>query len=242
MENLRVLIVEDEFIIASNLKMMLEDLGYQPLNPVGTKKEAMEVLSNAGVDLAILDINLSGKQEGIEVAKFINEHVHIPFIFLTSNADKATINEAKLTFPKSYLIKPFTEEDIYSAIEVALASNVKQDQSELDKLNIFKDSLFVKLGNKYFRVDINDIVYFEADGKLMHIYTKSGQKFSIRTSLEALFAQLKSYNFIRIHRSYCINSHYLEVINGDFVLVNKQQVPIGRNFRDDLLVNIKTIS
>jgi DNA-binding LytR/AlgR family response regulator len=242
MENLKILIVEDEFIIASNLKMLLEDLGYMPLNPVGTKREAIEMLNSQSIDLAILDINLSGKQEGIEVARFINESIHIPFIFLTSNADKATINEAKQTFPKSYLIKPFTEEDIYSAIEIALASENKNDSLEIEKLSIFKDSLFVKLGNKYYRVDIADIVYFEADGKLMHIYTKSEQKFSIRTSLESLFSQLKTYNFIRIHRSYCINSNFLEVINGDFVVVNKQQVPIGRNYRDDLLVNIKTIS
>ncbi len=242
MENLRILIVEDEFIIASNLKMILEDLGYQPLNPVGTKKDAIEALTTQEIDLAVLDINLSGKQEGIEVAKFINEQIHIPFIFLTSNADKATIFEAKQTFPKSYLIKPFTEEDIYSAIEIALASENKNESLEIEKLNIFKDSFFVKLGAKYFRVDIADIVYFEADGKLMNIYTKSEQKFSIRTSLESLFSQLKTYNFIRIHRSYCINSNFLEIINGDFVVVNKQQIPIGRNYRDDLLINIKTIS
>jgi two-component system, LytTR family, response regulator LytT len=242
MENLRILIVEDEFIIASNLKMMLEDLGYSPVNPVGSKNEAIEVLTQEVVDLAILDINLSGKQEGIEVAKFINEQIQIPFIFLTSNADKATISEAKQTFPKSYLIKPFTEEDIYSAIEIALASENRVDSMEIEKLNIFKDSFFVKLGAKYFRVDIADIVYFEADGKLMHIYTKTEQKFSIRTSLESLLQQLKSFNFIRVHRSFCINPNFLEVINGDFVVVNKQQVPIGRNYRDDLLINIKTIS
>ena len=99
MVSLRVLIVEDEFIIANNLKLMLEDLGYHPLEPAMGKQEAIEMLKNNEVDLAILDINLSGKHEGIEIAKEINEKSHIPFIFLTSNADKETINEAKLTKP-----------------------------------------------------------------------------------------------------------------------------------------------
>ncbi len=239
MNALRILIVEDEFIIASNLKMMLEDLCYLPYPPVGSKKEAIEALNTLDVDLAILDINLSGKQEGIEVAKYINENIRIPFIFLTSNSDKATINEAKYTHPKSYLIKPFAEEDIYSAIEMAIVSLVDDDN---EKLNILQDSFFIKLGNKYFKVDISDILYFEADGKLMNIYTITGQKFSIRSSLESLLVQLKSYSFIRVHRSYCINTKYLEVINGEHVTLNNQLIPIGRNFRDELLASIKTIN
>ncbi|MBJ7428866.1 MAG: response regulator, partial [Bacteroidia bacterium] len=130
MEALKILIVEDEFIIASNLKLMLEDLGYAPYNPAGSKKEAMEALVKLEIDLVILDINLNGKHEGIEIANYIKDNLHIPFIFLTSNADKETINEAKNTLPKAYLIKPFTEEDIYSAIEMAMASLLHERNNE----------------------------------------------------------------------------------------------------------------
>jgi len=243
MQALRILIVEDEFIIAANLKQMLEDLGYEPFVPINSKNEALEFLNNNEVDLAILDINLNGKHEGIEVGKHINEHTHIPFIYLTSNSDKATIDEAKQTCPKSYLIKPFTEEDIYSAIEMAIASvKINEENKEDEKLNILQDSFFIKLGTKYYKVDINNILYFEADGKMMNIYTLQQQKFSIRCSLESLLTQLKSYNFIRVHRSFCINSKYLEVINNEYVTVNNIQIPLGRNFRDDLLTRIKTMS
>jgi len=243
MQALRILIVEDEFIIAANLKQMLEGLGYDPYVPASSKNEALEFLNNYEVDLAILDINLNGKHEGIEVGKHINEHTHIPFIYLTSNSDKATIDEAKQTFPRSYLIKPFTEEDIYSSIEMAIASvKVNEENKEEEKLNILQDSFFIKLGTKYYKVDINNILYFEADGKMMNIYTLQQQKFTIRCSLESLLTQLKSYSFIRIHRSFCINSKYLEVINNEFVIVNNIQIPLGRNFRDDLLTRIKTIS
>lgn len=243
MQALRILIVEDEFIIAANLKQMLEDLGYEPYAPAGSKIEALEFLNNYEVDLAILDINLNGKHEGIEVGKYINENTHIPFIYLTSNSDKATIDEAKHTCPRSYLIKPFTEENIYSAIEMAVA-NTKPNEENKDeeKLNILQDSFFIKLGTKYFKVDINNILYFEADGKMMNIYTFQQQKFSIRCSLESLLNQLKNYNFFRVHRSFCINSKYLEVINSEFVIVNNIQIPIGRNYRDELLTRIKTIS
>lgn len=239
MEALRILIVEDEFIIASNLKNILEDLNYIPLAPAGTYKEAIQKLETSEVDLAILDINLNGKNEGIEIAKFINEKIHIPFIYLTSNADKETINLAKQTNPKSYLIKPFTEDDIYSAIEIAI-SNLKVNDSE--EINIFNDSIFIKLGSKYYKVNINEITYFEADGKLMNIHNVKNQKFTIRTSLENLLMVFKGHNFLRVHRSFCVNTKFLEIINGEFVIINGQQIPIGRNYREQLISKIRTLS
>ncbi len=241
MQSLRILIVEDEFIIANNLKMMLEDLGYYPFEPVMNLEEAAEVLKNNNVDLAILDINLNNKHEGIDVARMINEKFQIPFIYLTSNADKETIHQAKQTNPRTYLIKPFVAEDIYAAIEIAATSGqplICEDQT----LSILSDSIFIKLGNKYYKVDIRDITYFEADGKMMNIHTNLEQKFPIRISLESLYSQLKDFGFMRIHRGFCINTNHLAVINSEFVIVNNQQIPIGRNFRDNLLGRIKTLS
>lgn len=242
MNALRILIVEDEFIIASNLKLMLEDLGYEPLSPAGSEKEAIEMLQKKEVDLAILDINLGGRHEGINVGRYINENVKIPFIYLTSNSDKATIQQAKQTQPSTYLIKPFTSEDIYSAIEMAIAGSEGDESDQDETLSILSDCFFVKLGNKYFKVDISEITHFEADGKMMNIFTTQGQKFSIRCSLEGLFNQLKPFNFVRVHRSFCINSKHLKVINSDFVMVNNHQIPLGRNYRDDLMARIKTLS
>ncbi|MBP7512400.1 MAG: response regulator, partial [Bacteroidia bacterium] len=71
MEALKILIVEDEFIIARNLQVILEDLGYEPLEPVGTKKAAIAAIDELEIDLVILDINLNGKHEGIEIGKYL---------------------------------------------------------------------------------------------------------------------------------------------------------------------------
>lgn len=244
MQALRILVVEDEFIIATNLKLILEDLGYEPYEPVSNKKQAIQFLKDNEVDIAILDINLDGRHEGIEVGRFICENQHIPFIYLTSNADRATIDEAKQTRPNAYLIKPFTAEDIYAAIETAVAGNSPTPilQSEEEKLNILAESFFIKLGSKFFKVEINDITHFEADGKMMNLYTVKNNKFTIRTSMEGLLSQLKNYSFLRIHRSFCINTRHLDIINGEFVVVNQEQIPIGRNYRDELLGRIRTLS
>ncbi len=244
MQSLKILIVEDEFIIASNLKLMLEDLGYEPYEPASNKKEAIKLLKEQEIDIAILDINLDGKHEGIEIGKFINENFHFPFIYLTSNSDKNTIDEAKQTHPNAYLIKPFTPEDIYAAIELAILSKGEKIKSENNdtQINLLNNSLFVKVGNKYCRVDINDIIYIVADGKLLDLHNLNGKKYSIRTSLDFIQNMLKQSGFIRIHRGFCININHLEAINGDFVFIASIQLPIGRHYKDELMDRLKILS
>jgi CheY-like chemotaxis protein len=184
MENIKIMIVEDEFIIARNLKMMLEDLGYKPYDPVDTVKDAIHLLENNHVDMAILDINLSGAHEGIEIGNHINTHIHIPFIYLTSNADKATVDEAKLTHPNAYLIKPFSSDDIYAAIETAISTQNVLDKDE-ELLNILSDTFFIKLDRKYYKVDIKDISHFEADGKGIVGNIKCGDQMLVMIKVNA---------------------------------------------------------
>jgi DNA-binding LytR/AlgR family response regulator len=238
----RILIVEDEFIIATNLKNMLEDLGYEPYAPAGSKKEALRSLQENEVDLAILDINLDGKQEGIEIGQYIHDHCNFPFIYLTSNSDRNTINEARQTRPGAYLIKPFTEEDIFAAIEVAIGSYTEHaGLSDDEFVPLVSDSLFVKNGNKFIKVKISEITHFEADGKTVMVHTLQHQKLQVRCSLENLLTQLQGFGFVRVHRGFCINSEHLSAINNEFVYIDDQNIPIGRVYKDELLKRIKTI-
>jgi two-component system, LytTR family, response regulator LytT len=246
MQPIKILVVEDEFIIARNLQVILEDLGYEPYEPVGNKKEAMAALEELEIDLVILDINLSGKQEGIEIGKYIHEKLSIPFIYLTSNSDKATISEAKLTHPKSYLIKPFNESDIYAAIEMA----VEPESINKDEINAeinwngsaLQNSLFVKLGGKYIKVKIDEITYVEADGKTVEIHSLQGQKFQVKMSLEQMHNQLAKHGFVRVQRSFIINLQHLSAINGEAVYIDQLAIPIGRQYKEDLMKQIKAIN
>ena len=107
MKGLKILIVEDEFIIANNLKGILEDLGYTPLKPCLTKEQAVSSIEEFWPDLVLLDINLNGKYEGLEIGEYLSKEAHIPFIYITGNSDKATVEAAKQTNPLAYIIKPF---------------------------------------------------------------------------------------------------------------------------------------
>ncbi len=246
MEQVKILIVEDELLIATNLKLILQDMGYSPLNPVGTKEQAIDVLQKEKPDLALLDINLQGKQDGIAIAEYIREFVHIPFIFLTSNADKPTITAAKTTLPSAYLIKPFTEDDIYAAIEIALETFgtdriVEIKGAEEENLSILQDCVFVKHQNRYVKVAIADITYILVQDKYLEINTLQDKKYVVRSSMDSILNSFKPYNFIRVHRSYSINPLSLQEINGDVIMVNGVEIPIGRAFRDDLIKRIQTM-
>lgn len=122
MNKTKILIVEDEIITADYLSNILKAKGYEVLDPVINYTEAIESAKKYQPDLAILDINLSGYKSGIDVAEYLNEHVSIPFIFLTSYGDIKTVQSTKHTQPSGYLTKPFKKEDIQPAIEIALSN------------------------------------------------------------------------------------------------------------------------
>src|SRR5687767_1717336 len=106
MEKVKIGIVEDDEIIAKNLTIILKSLGYDTPVPANNYEEALKMIENWKPDLVMLDIQIDGEKNGIDVAEAINRDFKIPFIFLTSNSDKYTIDRAKKVFPPAYLIKP----------------------------------------------------------------------------------------------------------------------------------------
>ena len=99
--------------------------------------QALDALALKNYDIILLDINIKGSMNGIEIAHIINEKYHKPFVFVTSFADSTTIGEAKTTLPAGYVVKPFDEKEIYTAIEIALfrTSNAIPDQLSRDSIN-----------------------------------------------------------------------------------------------------------
>ena len=120
MSAIRVLIVEDDPIIAEDIRDMLTDVDYQVLNVCYDKEEALEQIDILKPDLILLDINLDGSYEGFEIAEHINKTRKIPFLYLTSYSGKDIVNQAKQTLPMGYIVKPFNERELFSSIEIAL--------------------------------------------------------------------------------------------------------------------------
>jgi len=245
---IKILIVEDELMVAANLAMILEDNGYEPYDACGTKEEVLKMLEEVKPDIAILDINLHGKPDGIEIGGYIKQNIGIPFIFLTSNSDKATIDSAKKVNPAAYIIKPFNADDIFAAIEIAMENaNDEKDESIEDSemnqesISIFSGSIFIKSNSRYIKIEIQDITHLQAIDKYVEVFTNDKKRFIVRSSLDSILNKFTTYYFIRVHKSYVINPKYLEQINGSLIVVDEVEIPVGRSFRDSLIKLIDTL-
>ena len=129
----RLLIVEDEAIVAMDIESKLEDSGYSVIGVAQCGEDAVQMAYEKSPDLILMDINLQGDMDGVAAAKHIRERRTIPVVFLTAMGDKDTLQRAKITEPLGYVLKPFNERDLYAAIEVALhryRMEVKRDSAQ----------------------------------------------------------------------------------------------------------------
>lgn len=129
MSNAKILIVEDDATIATDIALNLEASGYEIIDILHSAEEAESILLNSHVDLVMLDINLEGKMTGIDLATLIDQEFGIPFIYLTSYSDENTLEKAASTFPAAYLVKPFKENDLAPAVKMALIRQ-KSDKTQ----------------------------------------------------------------------------------------------------------------
>src|SRR5437899_4042727 len=127
MEKPKILIVEDESIIAEDISESLRRLGYENTRIADSGKRAIETAVEMQPDLILMDIKLKGKMDGIEAIQQIYSRIRVPVVYLTANADCATIERAKITEPFGYLVKPYKEAELQSTIEVAVFKNKMED-------------------------------------------------------------------------------------------------------------------
>lgn len=232
LKKIRVAVVEDEIIIADNLCETLEELGYQALEPAISYTEAIELMMIEKPDMAILDIRLSGNKDGIDVAEKINEFLKIPFIFLTSNSDKSTVDRAKKVRPYAFLIKPFTKEELYSSIEIAISNHEQKTILEAGTHSEKDRYVFVKFKNSFVKVFLDSILYLKSDHIYIEMYTKT-DKIVIRNSLQE-FHKLLDDRFIRVHRSYIVNMDFVEKVGSDSLTIDEQEIPISTANRKEV--------
>ncbi len=168
----RVMIVEDEFIIIEEVKMILENIGYEVVTTTNMGETAIELAESQNPDIILMDIRIKGKMDGIEDAHIIHPRFNIPIIFMTAFLDKKRIERVKLTMPFGYILKPIWERDLKINIEMALfVSKVdkrrRKAEADLQKAHfVFSSSSTIRhLLNAYevFINHVNLIIHFQGN-------------------------------------------------------------------------------
>jgi len=135
---LRILIVEDEPVIATNLSMYLNNNDFSVSGVAYDFEEAVTQLQQNTPDAAILDIGMENNDDGINLAEIINSKYRIPFIFVTSYADKETLQKAKRVEPSGYIVKPFNEKTLLASLEIAISNFANKSNRSVPELNLQK--------------------------------------------------------------------------------------------------------
>jgi two-component system, response regulator PdtaR len=136
MEHATVLVVEDEVIVSMDIVKTLEMLHYYPLCAVRTGDEAVVKAREYVPDVVLMDIHIPGTMDGLDAARIIREELDIPVIFVTSFADDAILKRAKLVNPYGYVLKPFREQDLKVAIEIALSRKSAETQAKKGDMQV----------------------------------------------------------------------------------------------------------
>src|SRR5579862_7391440 len=124
----KVLVVEDEGLIAHDIASRLEALGHQVVATVGTAEEAVD--QSAGADLVLMDIHIDGQRDGIIAAQEVRARHHVPVVFLTAHADRSTLERAKAVGPYGYIVKPLGPASLNTSIEMAIYKHRMERQLE----------------------------------------------------------------------------------------------------------------
>ena len=124
----KILIVEDEFIVANDIAARLVDFGYAVAGKADTGLGAIELAMTTHPDLVLMDIRIKGAMDGIQAAEEIRQRLHLPVVFLTAYAEDATLQRAKVTEPYGYILKPFEDRELRTIIEIALYKHRAEEE------------------------------------------------------------------------------------------------------------------
>ncbi len=155
MNNVKILIIEDEAIVALDIKRIINNLGHDVVDIVSSFEDAIKSVKNNSPQLIFSDINLGKEKDGINIIEEIQKEKFIPVVYLTAYSDEETIQRAIRTNPLGYILKPFKKEDIKSTL---LLSIYKLKTQTFDNNNSYE-----KLGFDYFYDLENEILFFKSE-------------------------------------------------------------------------------
>ena len=235
-----VLVVEDEALIAENLKLSLEDLGYAVAGTCYTYAEAERALTQPQpADLVLLDINLSSADPahtGLALARQLGAH-GTPFIFLTAYSDLATIRQATRLQPSGYLIKPVNSATLFAAIQTAIERFNTRQPVALPTAPATSDTqpayFFVKIGERTHKLHWAEVSSLEAGKNYVTLRAATYRTgYPIRGSLtyvlDHLLPEALRPQFLRVNRSTVLNTRFITAYDPDYVYCGAERYENGR--------------
>lgn len=258
-QGLKILIIEDEILVARDLSNLLEDWGYKVLGICTNGKDAIATFEEQLPDLILADILIKGDIDGVEVVHTINKIKRVPTIFITAQADYQTVLRAKNTLPAAYLLKPFNEQNLMICLDIAM-NNFYQNQTEnlsgqdyvlnsaketklgADVLLKNGNNLFIKQNYRFQKFCIDDLIYIESDKNYTVLLFKQ-QKIAVRLPLQTVCERIADISdIVKVHRSFAVNIKFVEEFSENEILLPKNKlIPLSATYKNIFLERFKVL-
>ena len=241
---MNVLIIEDDLVVAHNMKEIIESLGPNNVIIAKNDEETFKAVKKLKPQLFLVDISLhNSKLDGIAIMQKIYENNGAPLIYTSALSDQITRNRAKLTKPVAYLLKPFSTRQLEVAIDFALYNQHDKHTDtyvEIDHqpLIMETDYVYVKGKSEYIKIVKSDILYLKSDSSYTDIVTKT-EKVRHYVHLKEIVTRLKVPYIIRTHNSYAVNTRLIQRHDNETLYIyghnEMHSIPLGVTYKAEVM-------
>lgn len=250
MEKVRIVIIEDEFPIAEDMLTQLERQGYSVTDVFASAEKALPALQQRMPDILLVDINLLGEMDGIQLVEKLQKKVKFPLVYITANSDQYTYQKARKTNPNAFLVKPFSHLNLLTAIDLALQNFTEQiTPASIERsLSVpssgnspwINQSLFIRDKTRYKKVSPDEILFIEASGSYLQIQTVT-DRYTLSQNLSHFQKKTPLQNLVRIHRSYLVNIDKVDSFEESCVYVHTHKLPLSDHYRSDFMARVRCV-
>ncbi|MFK7979045.1 MAG: LytR/AlgR family response regulator transcription factor [Saprospiraceae bacterium] len=230
---MRCIIVDDEPLAREGMEMNVEELDY--LNLIGqfsTAVDALNFLNNNQVDLIFLDIQMPGLT-GLDFVRAIQSLKDRPMVILSTAYPQYALEGFELEVI-DYLVKPNRLQRFIQAVSKAkILYDLKQEATNTPT-TVAEEDIFIRADRKYIRIFFRDIKYIKGMKDYVMIYTGK-EKFMTAMNIKTTNQQLPNHQFVRVNKSYIVNADFIDSIGTDFINIGKDEIPLGRTYREDFI-------
>lgn len=226
---LKIYIVEDEPLIVSTIETSLRKHGHKILGDADEVSVALKDIELLKPDLVLIDIQLSGDKDGIDLANELDKTKQ-PYLFLSSQTDPNTITRVKDTNPLGYVVKPFTVTGLRTNIELAWHNFTEIEQHYLA----------IKHDGKLLKINQDAINHLKAFDNYCYIYTTT-ESYLVPHTLKHIHEQLVGDHFIKCHRSYVVNLKHVLSIEKGSITTKINTIPVSATQRSLVISKFKSI-
>jgi two-component system, LytTR family, response regulator LytT len=234
MTEYKIIIVEDDALIAYNISDMLNDAGFEVVATYHSYDEALNSIGKVTCDLYLVDINLNDTHTGIDLAEQIQATNPTPFIFLSAYSDAQTLQQALVHNPSAYLVKPANEQTLFTSIQVAIHNYNNKQTASLNEEAV--NYIYIKVGRSDVKVYWNDVEVIEHEKNYVKLVSSAFQSsgYHVRSSLQNLVTTIlpaqAQQDFVQISRATIVNKRIIEHMRGSNLYTSKGVFPIGESY------------